>query len=1083
MLDWGERLMGSNPGIMPMVPCAIAPYQPKAFLQHPLLRIHLPSNQKKTTQRASVETCVKVYGLLNPCPVGQPMTLQNGVTALCATSDQCTHDYWCHKDVSVDKVVVMHLCDHEIDSFLGLAHYIHVPLRIGYNGLGFCCAAPEVPSRRGEPCPAVMPLKSARCSSKCTTDYDCGEGKCCFDGCGLSCHSSEAPKIHRVIVPQRRNHHFQPGDVAKHNKGVLSSVVADCPSSVERSLVEKFTNCSTSCESDDDCVGMKRCCRVGCSTQCLYPIRTTPCFHMALTAELYELRKVLRCDRGGKFERMQCDDNGCFCVDIDSGDEISGTRTSDSLPNCRAAHKCPDVVCRTSCPYEFERDANGCRSCRCKNPCATVKCHQGSYCVMAAVNCFQTENCPPQPRCVLNLCPRGEPFISQVGVVETCNSDEQCPSGHWCNQVGFSSTGLCCAMPAKAVHSGTCPPTAPLLHNLSVCGFECRSDDDCQITEKCCYDGCGLHCKAMTSDVSKSGEETKAELVKPGQCPYFDERSCEQPSQVNQCGTDDECAGVQKCCSDGCTKKCLYPENASACVQAKSALQMIGQSDRIQCRPAPRKCFIPLCTIKLECKYGMKKDSNGCDTCECSSPCDGVVCPDTSICVPMPVECISSTCPEVPRCVINPCLIGSPRLDMSTSQPVKCTDNTDCAGSNGSWYCSQYRSDNGVCCPGQEPRWSPGTCPPATTSNSDCSRRCLIDEQCSAGQRCCFNGCGLSCVAAGVHARLAALEIRESDSSIFVPECDSSGEYTSIQAHYGLKWCVDTSGREVPGTKTTHQPNCKAPRACPVRACSKHCPFGYRTDNDGCTVCDCIVPCELVQCQAGFICRMVQPRCYTKDCPPVARCLPNVCPAGEPLIAPGSDHLAECDEQRSCPAGTTTVINHLSTGAAHNKCCRCVRVRRRMPSSGRLSTVRVLFQRLWDELSVRDRSVFLGPRERKEKVEVAILAKSLSISSQPVIVGVQAVATRAPTMVKAVAEIAEPSRPAVEAKNVVTSSIDSHPFNVPVNRRPAISPVRSQKGQKSAVCPANTLHANTVFESMRMDVHIMVSVCAKIHVT
>ncbi|PIO66901.1 thyroglobulin type-1 repeat-containing domain protein [Teladorsagia circumcincta] len=55
---------------------------------------------------------------------------------------------------------------------------------------------------------------------------------------------------------------------------------------------------------------------------------------MALTAELYELRKVLRCDRGGKFERMQCDDNGCFCVDIDSGDEISGTRTTDSLPNC-----------------------------------------------------------------------------------------------------------------------------------------------------------------------------------------------------------------------------------------------------------------------------------------------------------------------------------------------------------------------------------------------------------------------------------------------------------------------------------------------------------------------------------------------------------------------------------------------------------------------------------------------------------------------------------------------------------------------------------------------------------------------------
>nr|CDJ83052.1 Protein C08G9.2 [Haemonchus contortus] len=65
--------------------------------------------------------------------------------------------------------------------------------------------------------------------------------------------------MHRVIVPQRRNHHFQPGDVATHNKGVLSSLVADCPSSVERSLVEKFTNCTSSCASDNDCVGRIRC--------------------------------------------------------------------------------------------------------------------------------------------------------------------------------------------------------------------------------------------------------------------------------------------------------------------------------------------------------------------------------------------------------------------------------------------------------------------------------------------------------------------------------------------------------------------------------------------------------------------------------------------------------------------------------------------------------------------------------------------------------------------------------------------------------------------------------------------------------
>ncbi|EPB80656.1 WAP-type 'four-disulfide core [Ancylostoma ceylanicum] len=116
---------------------------------------------------------------------------------------------------------------------------------------------------------------------------------------------------------------------------MLSSLAADCPSSVEKSLVEKITNCSSTCESDDDCAGMKRCCRVGCSTQCLYPVRTTPCFHAALTAELYEIRKLRRCDRAGKFEPIQCDDDGCFCVDIDNGEEIAGTRTSEDAPNCK----------------------------------------------------------------------------------------------------------------------------------------------------------------------------------------------------------------------------------------------------------------------------------------------------------------------------------------------------------------------------------------------------------------------------------------------------------------------------------------------------------------------------------------------------------------------------------------------------------------------------------------------------------------------------------------------------------------------------------------------------------------------------
>lgn len=1040
--------------------------------------------------------------LLNPCPVGNPMTLANGVTALCASSDQCTHDHWCHK--------------------------------IGYNGLGFCCSGPNVP-KNGE-CPAVMPLKNAKCSSMCSTDHDCVDGRCCFDGCGLSCYPVEVPKLHKVIIPQRKNV-FQPGDVARHNKGVLSSLAADCPSSVERALVEKFTNCTSACEADENCPGLKRCCRIGCSTHCLYPHRTTPCFHQALTAELYELRKVQRCDRSGKFERIQCDDDGCFCVDADSGEEVAGTRT-EVTPTCKASSKCPEVTCRTSCPYEFERDVNGCLTCRCKNPCAMVKCQQGSFCVMTAVNCFQTENCPPQPRCVLNLCPRGEPFVSQVGVVETCSSEDQCPSGHWCHQVGFASTGLCCPSPTRVLHGGICPSVFPILDNVNSCRFDCRSDGDCRITEKCCYDGCGLHCKAMSMGKGGSSEESKPELVKPGTCPYFDEGSCAERLRESQCNSDDECAGVQKCCSDGCSKKCLYPESTSACVQAKSALQMIGQASKIQCRPdgsfeevqcdaeycwcvnehgvemrgtrtsdnippnclAPRRCVTPLCTHNATCKYGRRKDSNGCDTCECGSPCDGVSCPDpdTSICVPMPVECLSGPCPEVPRCVVNPCLLGSPRVDPSTAQPIRCSTNSDCIGWSGATYCSLYKSEGGVCCPGREPRWSPGTCPPASSSNSDCSRHCLIDEQCSSGQRCCFNGCGLACVAAVfstpprqnihigeclnvkplgafcvqrakepecsvdvdcpplrkccsdgcarrctapdvathcVHARLAALSIRESDSNVFVPECDANGEYSPIQAHYGLKWCVDGMGREVPGTKTVRRPNCKLPRSCPVRACDKRCLHGFRSDNEGCSVCDCITPCDVVECQAGFICHLVQAHCYSKQCPPIPRCLPNVCPIGEPLASPGTDHLAECSGTKSCPAGYYCTQSGYE---GRNFCCRG-----NVPPALPITCPPVPLT-----LNPVDSSSCVVACRRATDCPQSVCcfngcgtscqfetAKSLAITAQPVSVGIPVVT---------VVATGDPSSPNTDFRRL-TSSVDGKSLLVPVSRRPVVSPVRSQK--------------------------------------
>lgn len=74
---------------------------------------------------------------------------------------------------------------------------------------------------------------------------------------------------------------------------------------------------------------------------------------------------------------------------------LSNSRLEDNWRTWRspndhnlASSKCPEVTCRTSCPYEFERDVNGCLTCRCKNPCAMVRNYSNFLCKPKSVLWF-----------------------------------------------------------------------------------------------------------------------------------------------------------------------------------------------------------------------------------------------------------------------------------------------------------------------------------------------------------------------------------------------------------------------------------------------------------------------------------------------------------------------------------------------------------------------------------------------------------------------------------------------------------------------------------------------------------------------
>lgn len=58
---------------------------------------------------------------------------------------------------------------------------------------------------------------------------------------------------------------------------------------------------------------------------------------------------------------------------------------------------------------------------------------------------------------------------------------------------------------------------------------------------------------------------------------------------------------------------------------------------------------------------------------------------------------------------------------------------------------------------------------------------------------------------------------RKSLPGVFVPECDTEGEYKSTQCHEASEycWCVDAQGNEIPRTRSRGRTVCRPSGNCP----------------------------------------------------------------------------------------------------------------------------------------------------------------------------------------------------------------------------------------------------------------------------
>uniref|UniRef100_A0A182INC5 Thyroglobulin type-1 domain-containing protein n=1 Tax=Anopheles atroparvus TaxID=41427 RepID=A0A182INC5_ANOAO len=218
-------------------------------------------------------------------------------------------------------------------------------------------------------------------------------------------------------------------------------------------------SCEYECRTDAHCDGTRRCCSNGCGTQCVEPQLKTACQHLQ-TIQLHQASElgvppkqkyITQCDTDGSFRTVQCGPGGaCWCVD-EFGNEKSGTRTvgADGPPDCALYPKteCPLLKCRP-CEYGYRIDANGCKTCECRDPCGEISCPRGEECQLIQVECISVP-CPKMPICVPireSVCPEGLPLRSS-GREIVCGPQtdaDTCPSTHICQLNPITNRGVCC---------------------------------------------------------------------------------------------------------------------------------------------------------------------------------------------------------------------------------------------------------------------------------------------------------------------------------------------------------------------------------------------------------------------------------------------------------------------------------------------------------------------------------------------------------------------------------------------------------------------------------------------------------------
>ncbi|KAK3595252.1 hypothetical protein CHS0354_010860 [Potamilus streckersoni] len=115
---------------------------------------------------------------------------------------------------------------------------------------------------------------------------------------------------------------------------------------------------------------------------------------------------------------------------------------------------------------------------------------------------------------------------------------QDCPTGYFCNIDPLDKFAVCCPQELSLIEV-TKPGTCPKPPPIGSCVEQCSSDKECPGGQKCCSNGCGHTCQTP--------------IVRS-------QRTCPIPSGfgtcVEECSSNADCPRGRICCSNGCGHTC-----------------------------------------------------------------------------------------------------------------------------------------------------------------------------------------------------------------------------------------------------------------------------------------------------------------------------------------------------------------------------------------------------------------------------------------------------------------------------------------------------------------------------------------------